>query len=133
MYPLDVRWTEGATIRRRKVTNAADGMRLFKQIRARSAQSPTMVEFANDDRGLALAIGVGRPQTVLTFQVSGDPPYFTSRGITEASGEDLYFTYAGEGTPYPSNSAVPIDDGILVLRDFLESGERSDAIAWERL
>jgi hypothetical protein len=91
-----------------------------------------MVEYSNA-RGLAFAIGAGRTETVLTYQSSDDPPYFTSRGIARPPIREIAFAYAREETPYPGFSAVSIGDGIRALEYFLDCGERSSAIDWERL
>lgn len=132
-FPMQARWTSDGHVVQRAIASPGEGLKLFWEVNSIAAAAPTMVEYADDSSGRALAIGAGRRQTVVTLQSSSDPPYFTSRATIPPPADEIWFLSAGENTPYPGSSAVPTAAGVIALECFLTCGGRSDAIEWERL
>lgn len=117
----------------RSVDDRAAAMALFGDVHQSAKSAPTMVEYSDPRSGAAFAIGAGRDVTVLTVQASPAPPYFISRGRIKPARVPVWFLYAGENTPYPGSSAVPLNLGLKALEIILTSGERSPDLEWERL
>jgi hypothetical protein len=90
-----------------------------------------MVEFF-DSSGRSIAIGVGRRQTVVTYQDSLDPPYYISQGD---SGNEVpvTFQYGGEETEYLGQNIVDLHPAMNALQDFFGSSSLYAGIEWERL
>lgn len=132
-FPMQAHWTVEGRVTQRAIASLAEGLELFEQVGTVAAAEPTMIEYAYRNGGRSFAIGAGRTLTVITFQASTDPPYFTSRGTVAREDDEVWFLYLGENTPYPGFSAVPTAEGIHALEYFLEFGERSDEIDWQQL
>lgn len=90
---------------------------------------PFIVELVRPE-GAVLALGLGRPDTVLSYSTSPDPPYFHSVGDKE-DGTDLVFWYYGEWTDFPRAHAVPAEVGREALRHFVQNNSRPPNVAWE--
>lgn len=98
---------------------------------ALQADPPCLVEFYDPACGRSLGLGVGRSLTVLTYQDSLDPPYFISLGDPARGGVE-WFCYGNERTEYMAKNLIPYDQGVDVLRFFIEYNSRSDSIVWEQ-
>jgi len=105
-------------------------MELLAEAGNDAATSHTMVELVSPS-GVSCAVGLGRTRSVVTFTASATvPPYFVSRG-DGAAGDALVFFYNGHWTEFGTEAAVPLDDAILALRQFFETGQRPNAVAWD--
>jgi len=103
---------------------------LLDQVHAHG--KPVMVVVEALCNGNSLAIGLGRDKSVLNFVPgSGDPPYFTSLGAEDRD-EAIEFDFMGESSEFPVRNSVPIDTARQAMRDFLQTGELSAIIEWER-
>jgi hypothetical protein len=102
--------------------------------RLAQATEPFLVEVVARD-GSAMAIGLGRPTTVLSYMAaSHDPPYFASLGTTSMrSGQLLRYRMGGEIVEFPATQEVDLDRGIAALRQFLEDGTKSELIGWREV
>jgi Immunity protein Imm1 len=96
------------------------------------ADLPFMVTLGLEDDS-SLSIGLGRPETVLSYISPGvGPPHFMSRGEPRDDSPPK-FLFSGEMTEYPPWSAVPTETAREALRDFFETGELPKRIAWEEI
>jgi hypothetical protein len=93
---------------------------------------PILATVESTSNGDSLAIGLGRPQSVLTFVPgSGDPPYFSSVGDGEGD-EVLEFSFMGDLSEIPVRNAVPIAVARQAMREFIETGALSKKVRWEQ-
>jgi hypothetical protein len=107
-------------------------MELLAEAGKDAAASHTMVELVSPS-GSSCAVGLGRPRSVVTFMAAAaEPPYFVSRG-EGAAGDALVFYYYGHWTEFGAEAAVPLDDAILALRQFFETGQRPSGVAWDEV
>ena len=132
MLTLVATWTEDDVVHESILADGDEAATLFDQLTVRLVAAPSMVEVAMDGSGCALAIGAGRPETVVTYQSSLDPPYFISAGQPDRAGE-IRFLYAGETTPYSAANAISVSDGRRALIEYVRDGGLPEGIEWERL
>jgi hypothetical protein len=106
---------------------------LDKLTREAERDDPFVAELVSPEHG-TLSIGLGRPETVLSYvPASQDPPYYASRG---AGGTDGYveFFFQGSLSEYPRESAVPIDVGREAMRRFFERPHALPAnVEWQEV
>jgi hypothetical protein len=108
-------------------TDAAVGV--FRRID--ETGEPVLVTFNVPGRG-SLSVGAGKAQTVMCFQASADPPYWTSVGDEEADGVDHWF-YGGSYSEFPGRSLIPKFMVDLAIAEFIETLDRPSSINWEEL
>jgi hypothetical protein len=121
-------WTESF----KHDVNAEEVMSVVEGIRAADPEPPVMVEISHTDcPGRAFTIGLGRADTVVTYQESVDPPYFISKG--ESVSDVVMFCWGNEWTEYLGRNVVPLDVGLAALRQFLAEAGRPTAVPWETL
>lgn len=125
-------WIESGRAREEVVPSPEQGVDLFDRLHRAFAGAPTLVNFGPVGSGQVLSIGAGRPQSVLAFQASLDPPYYASRGDQAHEG-DIWFIVGGENTQFPARSAIPVDKARRALADYLRDGERPEAIDWDEV
>lgn len=79
-----------------------------------------------------LTLVVGGEETVVGFNYGhGDPPYYASRGVTQADSPVLT-AYVGleHHTEFPRRWVVPARVGKLAANEFLATGKRPSAVEW---
>lgn len=106
-FDLPTVWDEAGETRKANVRSAQEGLDLFDRLHRATAGSPTMIHFGPNGSHGILSVGVGRPQAVLAFQATLDPPYYVSRGRAERD-DDTWFLSGGENTQFPTSRSVPI-------------------------
>lgn len=79
-----------------------------------------------------IGIGLGREQTVITYQRSSEPPYFISQG-EESDDEVEWFYFGDEQNEYLTSNLVPKSKMLPVLGSFLRTEDDPDEIDWETL
>jgi len=124
-----IRWNRNRTAEVEALEDVEAVLELA-QVDARE-HDPAMVEMTHDN-GAALAIGVGRPVSVVTFSRSPDPPYFVSVGEASGDADDpAVFYYGGHWTEFAARNGVPADVALMAMRTFFQTGARPANIAWE--
>jgi Immunity protein Imm1 len=106
---------------------------LARLTREAELTDPFVVELVAGEHG-TLAMGVGRPETVLSHTpASGDPPYHASRGDPSAEGFiDFYFQ--GSYSEYPREQAVPVEVGREAMRRYFDRPDRlPDNVEWQEV
>jgi hypothetical protein len=95
---------------------------------------PFVVDLVSEEHG-TLSLGLGRPETVLSFVLpSHDPPYYASRGTNGSADGFVEFFYAGSLSEYPREQAVPIDVGREAARRFFRHPETlPDNVEWQEV
>lgn len=99
---------------------------------ASNPDPPPMLEFYEEATGLALALGVGAAETVVTFQYTLDPPYFISLGDPTRLGV-VQFCYGRQWSEYLASNLVAWEAALAALREFAATGARPSNIGWEQL
>jgi len=132
MAPLSVVWSDFQRYYEHIVNNADDASQLIGDMQRMKMDPPAMVEFYEPHSGKALSIGVGRTDTVVTFQESLDPPYYISLGHLRGDGITS-FCYGNEETEYMNQNLVPFALGLDALISFVLNRQRPSNIEWERL
>ena len=95
-----------------------------------ASREPALVCIGNSDRqGPTLLIGVGLPDSVLIFQCSDDPPYFSSRG-KRCGGPVVTFHYGGYPTELPGSTLIPWHEAREAAVYFYRTGERDPRVSW---
>lgn len=90
---------------------------------------PFIVELV-DPRAGTLGIGVGRDESVASFNgPDGEPPYYVSAGNRSEQSE-LVFYYQGTWTEFGPESAVPVKDARAAMESFFATGGLPGEIAW---
>ena len=90
---------------------------------------PFIVELVEPAAG-RLGIGVGRDESVASFNRADDePPYLVSTGNGGVQ-EELVFYYQGTWTEFDPESAVPAERARAAMVTFFATGELPDDIAW---
>jgi hypothetical protein len=131
MQPLRVQWQPySGEARETEVDDPDEAVALFRAIDEDPTVGPVLVEYYIPEHE-SLSVGAGRELSVLNFQNSLDPPYFTSLG--NAGNENLDFSYGGQFSEYPGKSAVPKAHAIVALREFVVSRTKPTSVEWEEL
>jgi hypothetical protein len=129
---LIVSWCTTSNTFEESVGNVVEALELVDRLAKAAHEQPTMAEFYERETGHSLAIGLGRVDTVLTYQRSTDPPYFISRGNSCTAGT-VSFCYGNEPSEYLASNVVPMADGLEALQYFVESRLMPPHIHWEEL
>ena len=124
-------WTDQAQAYERDVASPAEITEFLATFKTKMVE-PTMVEFFKPETGLALAIGLGRAESVVTFQNSLDPPYYISLGDPTREGI-VTFWYGDDLNEYLSRNEVPTEEAEKALLYFLENTARPPNLHWEQL
>ncbi|MCB9764042.1 MAG: hypothetical protein H6739_30000 [Alphaproteobacteria bacterium] len=126
-----IAWTTWTRSFDHKVS-ADEAMRLVRDLSDTQSDPPVMVEVAHIGHPeRAFTIGLGRTDTVLTYQESVDPPYFISKGVSES--DVVMYCWGNEWTEYLGRNVVPLEVGFAALREFLVGPARPTSVPWESL
>lgn len=121
-------WGDGATDSA-TVATVAEMDAVLDRLTDDAVSHPIIVELMMPN-GATLSMGVGGSVTVLDYVgPSVDPPYFQSSG-NPVDGELVCF-YRGSWSEYPPDSAVPVEAGRQVMREFFHTGELASNIDWK--
>ena len=114
-----------------EVSDSDEAVALFAAIDGDQNIGPVLVEYYVPEHE-SLSVGAGRGDlSVLNFQASLDPPYFTSLG-TGATG-NVDFSYGGQFSEFPGRSAIGKDEAVAALWEFVRTRERPTNVEWEEL
>lgn len=97
-----------------------------------SPDPPMLLTIWEEGTTRELGIGLGRAQTVLTYQESADPPYYISLGRLDADGEE-WFCYGQERTEYLARNLVPSEIIGPTIKMFVTEPFRPTTVMWEQL
>lgn len=128
---LTVEWTTWNDSEETAVTTWHEAEMLLERIRLHS-DPPRIIEFYDAMSGQSFGMGVGRDETVVTYQDSLDPPYFISLGNKDRSDVE-WFCYANEETEYFAKNLVPVEQGLAALKEFVDNRTRPMILTWEQL
>jgi hypothetical protein len=123
-------WTENDLVKSVELLSAAGALSLLDELDARLGVGPSMLEILNGEPGSAIAIGTGRPETIVTWQGGFDPPFYISSGESTRPGV-VSFRFGGEASEYLATHLIPKSNGRQALIDYLNDGRRSTLIDWE--
>ena len=129
---LSVEWSDFERYYERVINEAEEALQLIEELQRTKVDPPAMVEFFEPRSGKALAVGVGRMDTVVTFQESLDPPYYISLGSFRDDGITS-FCYGNEDTEYLNQNRVPLQSGLDALLFFVLHRGRPPGLEWECL
>lgn len=82
--------------------------------------------------GAVLTVGVGRPNSVVNFQESHDPPYWGSVGNLPGEPDDN-FSYMGSYSDFCSHSYVGKETAWAAAQEFVSTGSRPQNVEWEEV
>ena len=92
---------------------------------------PILAVIESQINGDSLAIGLGRPLSVLNFvRGSGDPPYLTSLGTSDEE-KTMEFDFMGQISEFPIRNAVPTDTAREAVHEFVKTGGLPRTVRWE--
>jgi hypothetical protein len=66
---------------------------------------------------------------VVTFNATGDPPYFISEGTGDPE-EWVVFFREGHRTEFSGDETIATCDALAALAEFVETGRRPTRIMW---
>ena len=115
-----------------RVAEALSGIQAFIESLSLSPDPPMLLSIWEEGTTRELGVGLGRAQTVLTYQESADPPYYISLGRPDADGEE-WFCYGQERTEYLARNLVPNDVIAPTVKMFVTEPSRPTTVAWEKL
>jgi len=99
----------------------------------RCSRPPFMCELIGDN-GFTQTVGLGDDIGCVQHAPSdGTPPYWMAVGSidVESNAGDMEFVVGGTVTPIACRYALPIQSLKQIVAYFMETGERSPAVAWE--
>lgn len=117
------------------VADADELERLLDRLAVEAAAAqPFIVEFVSSS-GARLGVGLGAAAgSVLSFKESDDPPYYMSAGRPGSAGDgDVGFYFQGHWSEFPEDALVPIERAREAAHEFLSTGARPEAVAWEEV
>lgn len=107
---------------------------LIEMLNARRTNAPFFARFSGDS-GFKLMVGIGGGIGCVQYSPSnGEPPYLMAvsphppmkRGYAE-------FLVSDTLTPVAARYIISFDEVKKIVVDFLETGERSNAVSWQAL
>ncbi len=86
-------------------------------------------------KGPYLSLDLTQNMTQVGYETSLDPPYYVSLGDPNLKGEVTDYRYFSFNTAvnYGKEELVPWDTAFAVLKEFVETGKRSNIIEWKVL
>ena len=122
-------------LKKRAVISVADLDEALDQVEGKGEPARPLIAVLVSPRGSSLGIGLGGPQSVLTFDSgSGMPPYFESVGDKAHRESGVVVFYAGgQWTEFPSGALIPKESARKAIRIFFETGERPNNVIWEEV
>ena len=122
-------WDYADNHERQEVDGAERAIELFAGVDA--AGTPVLVDFYVID-GPSLSIGAGRTETVMCFQASVDPPYYTTVG--DVSTIDLTdFSSGGQETEFHGRQLVSKQTIEPAIQQFIDTRERPTCVSWDEV
>ncbi|MCP3997322.1 MAG: hypothetical protein GY722_20015 [bacterium] len=79
-----------------------------------------------------MGVGVGRKFSVVAYQESLDPPYYTSLD-RDANRTNEWFCCGNEETEFAGHNLISIEDALEALEQFFAGPGRPDNLEWEQL
>ncbi len=115
-------------------TRIGDASNLHLLLDAFRRRQPFLFEL-NADGGDTLTIGIGADVGCVQHTGGdGDPPYLMA--LNEAVADDegfVEFLAGGTPTPIPKKYCLPVSVVEAIAAEFVASGNRSPAVAWEEI
>ncbi|ARU54286.1 immunity protein Imm1 [Oleiphilus messinensis] len=127
---VKAQWTDWNQTFRKEVSTYDEARTIIDRLK-KTIDPPAMVEFFDNSKR-AIAIGIGRNVSVVTYQDSLDPPYLISLGEREQPGTE-WFCYGNEESEYLGRNLVSITLADNALKCFFTSNERPSVLKWEQL
>jgi len=103
-------------------------------LRSFEDRQPFFFELAGEN-GFTLLIGFGSDIGCVQYSTSdGEPPYLMAIGDESAEDEPFAnFLTGNTPTPVPRRFCLPISLLRRIIIDFLESGEQSSTVMWQKI
>jgi hypothetical protein len=120
----------------RMITSRVELDDTLNQLTGRTEEGEPLIVELISPGGASLGIGLGRPESVLAFKSSSEPPYFQSVGDNSSqttSNDVVVFYYQGQWTEFPAGALVPNESAREAIRIFFETGERPENVKWEEV
>lgn len=127
---MKAEWADWTDSYGRDVEDADAALSLLKELE--NIDLPAIVEFYDPASGRSLGVGMGRRESVMTYQRSLDPPYHISLGNGDASGT-IWFCYGNEESEYLARNIVPVSVVFPTVKAFFDCSDLPGTVAWEQL
>ena len=81
-----------------------------------------------------VSLGLGLRESFVQIEPDlGEPPYVLTVGDSTAHREVAFYLHGAHHTESPRRNLISAPEALNVVREFLETGERSERIAWEEV
>lgn len=70
---------------------------------------------------------------MLSYQESLDPPYYSSRGDSDADEPSEAFAYGGHESEFRTRNLIDKTAAVLALQEYLQTGRRPELVPWEEV
>lgn len=90
---------------------------------------PTIVSLSA--HGRELTFGLGARRCVVQWEEEPGGPYMVTRGDDDTPGVMEFFLHGEHHTEILRRNLIPAEQVRQVVREFFETGRRSDTVAWE--
>lgn len=121
---IKVIWTGWEIANELEVTTWDEAREVLSRI-GTSPAPPPLVEFYDPESRRAIGVGIGRDISVVTYQDSLDPPYYTSLGRDTGRAHE-WFCCGKEGTEFAGYNLIPYRDALVALEQFFARPSRPD-------
>lgn len=114
------------------VESAASMSAIYQSL---SGRKPFLFELRRDS-GSMLTVGFSSDRGCVQYSSSdGSPPYFmaVSDGDSEIEDEYIQFLAGNTPTPIPIRYSLPMSLVERITAEFIDNGERLQAVAWEAI
>ncbi len=103
------------------------------QVHAEATRTQPVIVYAVHPNGDCLAIGLGLPDTILSFiPQSSKTPNLASTGHIAESGVISFYTY-DHHSEFPRSQCIPLATGRSALREFFLTGKPPSQITWQEI
>ena len=118
---------------KRAIRTDEDAERLFEEVDV-SGDGPVLIDFYRvSEGGRSLTIAAGGKRSVLNYQESLDPPYYSSRGDTDGEQPTEVFSYGGHESEFRARNLVDKGLAVRALREYVRTGHRPGLVTWEEV
>lgn len=99
-----------------------------------SGCGPVLIDFYREgEEGHVLTVGIGGRQSVLNYQESLDPPYFSSRGQIDEDEPTECFSYGGHESEIRARNLISKSAALAALVEFLRTAQRPIGVHWDEV
>ncbi|NNE79755.1 MAG: hypothetical protein HKN18_05715 [Silicimonas sp.] len=102
---------------------------------ADAAERPNIVHITSiAEDTLSVVVGANSLSNLAFQYAHGDPPYYSSRGISHADKPFLVaYSLAKHHTEIPQRYVIPVSDALKAVRQFLETNKLPTCVQWSEV